>query len=117
WILVSHCLLSGGVGAQLVTEFSAGITAGATPQGITGGPDGNVWFTEFFGNRIGRITPPGVVTEFSVGISNGAGPRGITLGPDGNLWFTEFNGNRIRQIAPGGRLLWSTRTHTKGALR
>ena len=26
------------------------------PVGITAGPDGNLWFTEFSGNRIGRIT-------------------------------------------------------------
>ena len=30
--------------------------AGAHPVGITAGPDGNLWFTECGGNRIGRIT-------------------------------------------------------------
>jgi len=49
--------------ALVVTEFSTGITAGANPQGITAGPDGNVWFTEYSGNRIGRITPIGAVTD------------------------------------------------------
>jgi len=78
-------LSSGVAHAQVVTEFSAGITAGATPFGITAGPDGNLWFTEANGNRIGRITPAGVVTEFSAGITAGATPYGITAGPDGNL--------------------------------
>ena len=50
--------------AGVVTEFSAGITAGSGPYGIAAGPDGNLWFTEFDGDRIGRITPAGVVTEF-----------------------------------------------------
>ena len=86
----------------VVTEFSAGITGGAKPLGITAGPDGNLWFTEQIGNRIGRITPLGVVTEFSTGISAGATPGGITAGPDGNLWFTEFDGNRIGRITPLG---------------
>ena len=76
--------------------------AGAGPLGITAGPDGNLWFTEIFGNRIGRITPLGVVTEFSAGITAGAEPRGITAGPDGNLWFTEYSGNRIGRITPLG---------------
>ena len=58
-------LFSGSVGAQVITEFSDGITAVAGHSGITIGPDGNLWFTEQQGNRIGRITPPGVVTEFS----------------------------------------------------
>jgi hypothetical protein len=85
-----------------VTEFSFGISAGAALRGITAGPDGNVWFTEQNGNRIGRITPSGVVTEFSAGISTGAAPGGITAGPDGNLWFTEQNGSRIGRITPQG---------------
>ena len=47
-----------------VTEFSTGITPGSVPKSIAAGPDGNMWFTEAFGNRIGRITPTGTVTEF-----------------------------------------------------
>ncbi len=38
--------------------------AGAGLAGIAAGPDGNVWFTEGVGNKIGRITPAGDVTEF-----------------------------------------------------
>ncbi len=95
-------LSSGAVQAQVVTEFSVGITAGANPTDITAGPDGNLWFTEAGGNRIGRITPLGVVTEFSAGISAGASPQGITAGPDGNLWFTEGAGSRIGRITPLG---------------
>jgi uncharacterized repeat protein (TIGR01451 family) len=100
-VITSFCFLAGGTGAQ-VTEFSAGISASAGPAGITTGPDGNLWFTEQSGNRIGRITPAGVVTEFSAGISAGAGPLRITAGPDGNLWFTEHSGNRIGRITPLG---------------
>ena len=47
-----------------MTEFSAGISRGSAPSGITAGPDGNLWFTEFDGSRIGRITPAGVASEF-----------------------------------------------------
>ena len=79
-----------------------GISIGARPMGITAGADGNLWFTEYDGNRIGRITPSGVVTEFSMGISVGARPTGITAGTDGNAWFTESNGNRIGRITPSG---------------
>jgi DNA-binding beta-propeller fold protein YncE len=100
FVFVLLGLSSGVARAQLVTEFSAGITAGSYPFGITAGPDGNLWFTEEIGNRIGRITPLGVVTQFS--ITAGAGPAGITAGPDGNLWFTEVGGNRIGRITPLG---------------
>jgi streptogramin lyase len=96
--------------AGAVTEFSAGITAdsgdpygiGAGPDGIAVGPDGNLWFTEYAGNRIGRITPAGAVTEFSAGITAGSQPDQIAAGPDGNLWFTETRGNRVGRITPAG---------------
>ena len=89
--------------ANLVTvKLGFGITANSAPLGITQGPDGNLWFTENAGNRIGRITPTGTVTEFSTGISANSAPFGITAGPDGNLWFTEFSGSRIGRITPTG---------------
>jgi virginiamycin B lyase len=71
------------------------------PYGITSGPDGNLWFTEAGGNKIGRITTGGSFTEFTVptGVSD---PFGITSGPDGNLWFTEAGGNKIGRITTGG---------------
>src|SRR5436190_20520852 len=34
------------------------------PRGIVTGPDGNVWFAELYGNKIGRLTPKGELTEF-----------------------------------------------------
>ncbi len=46
-----------------ITSFSLP-TAASHPEGITKGPDGNLWFTEYNGNQIGRITPGGTITEF-----------------------------------------------------
>ena len=57
-----------------MTEFAIP-TAGSQPWGITAGPDGNVWFTESFGNKIGRITPAGVITEFPIP-TTGSRPSG-----------------------------------------
>jgi len=65
-------------------------TNGSLPGGITPGPDGNLWFTEGIGNKIGRITPSGQITEFALS-SPDSGPSDITTGPDGALWFTEGN--------------------------
>ena len=81
-----------------VTNFTgAGIN---NPGGITTGPDGALWFTNFSGNSIGRITTGGTVTNFTgAGI---AGPQGITVGPDGALWFTNLLGNSIGRITTGG---------------
>jgi virginiamycin B lyase len=97
-----------------VTEFdlpkilppAAGGPAGipgtlVTPQSITAGPDGALWFTlANVQGEVGRITTAGVVTELPVpdapppagSPAGSAGTaltlQGITPGPDGALWFT-----------------------------
>ena len=99
-ILEARLLLYGN---PAITEFPIP-TSFAQPQGITVGPDGNLWFTESDLNEIGRITPSGQVTQFSAGISPYAFPAGITLGPDGNLWFTEPNLDQIGRITTAGQV-------------
>src|SRR4051812_33013113 len=54
------------VGTTGPTEFSGGMSPSGAPQGVTAGPDGNVWFTETNANRVGRMTPAGVVTTFAI---------------------------------------------------
>lgn len=78
-------------------------TSGGIPGGITSGPDGNLWFTELYGNKIGKITTSGVITEFSVPTA-ASFPDAITAGPDGNLWFTEgaSTSSKIGRISPAG---------------
>ena len=73
------------------------------PGGIETGPDGNLWFTEENGNRIGRITPGGAITEFTAGLSGGAKPVEIAAGP-GGLWFTESGQNNIGLITTAGTI-------------
>jgi len=84
--------------ALTISEFAIP-TASSTPQAIAAGPDGNLWFTEYGGVKIGKITPAGVFTEY--GPLSGQ-PDGITSGPDGNLWFADSGGNKIGKITPAG---------------
>ena len=72
------------ISTGVFSEFS--ISSGFN-QGITTGPDGNLWFTKTGANKIARMTTAGVVTEFTVPTPVSE-PFGITAGPDGNLWFT-----------------------------
>lgn len=94
--------------APTITEFH--VSNAGVPQGITAGPDGNLWFTlDGTGpSRIGRITPSGTITLFT---SQGSGNDGLLLsgisaGPDGNLWFTyedfSTNANAIGRITTTG---------------
>jgi virginiamycin B lyase len=61
------------------------------------GPDGNLWFAEYAGNKIGQISTAGVITEFPIPTAYSR-PWDIAVGPDGNLWFTEYAGNKIGQV-------------------
>ncbi len=92
--------LGGVASAQVITEFPIP-TAGSGPEGIVTGPDGNLWFAEELGNKIGRREPNGTITEFPVPTAASA-PETITVGPDGNLWFTERLGNKIGRITTAG---------------
>jgi hypothetical protein len=79
-------------------------TADSGPLGITAGRDGNLWFTESVGNKIGRISTDGVqIDEFLVPAPDSV-PFGITAGPDFNMWFTEADANKIGKITMGGAI-------------
>ena len=94
--LLGACLNDAAT-AQTITEFPV-LTANAQPGGITAGPDGNLWFTEFFVGKIGRITTAGTVTEFPAA----GNPQVIVTGSDGNLWFTETSISKIGRMTTAG---------------
>ena len=69
------------------------------PEEITTGPDGALWFANYFGNKIGRITTNGVVTTFTGPMAR---PVGITAGPDGALWFSNSSATPSGGSLPRG---------------
>lgn len=75
-------------------------SADSDSPGITTGPDGALWFTEYFTSQIGRITTSGAITEYP--LPPGFTPNFITAGPDGALWFTGLQSNQIGRITTGG---------------
>jgi virginiamycin B lyase len=94
--------------AGVITEFPIP-TANSQPNGITTGPDGNLWFAETGTGPglggIGRMTTEGVFTEYRLGLTQSQ-PYGITSGPGGALWYTatERNGNRVGSITTNGQV-------------
>ena len=96
---LAYAMANGQVYPAPITEFPIPTTH-SWPDGITTGPDHNLWFTEYNTSKIGRSTPGGSVTDFS--IPSGGTPTGITTGPDGNVWFTERSGHNIGRITPDG---------------
>lgn len=73
---------SGAINGFAVPTSPAGLVS------IAAGPDGALWFTEGFGNNIGRITTAGTITEYPLPTAK-AYPFGIAAGSDGAMWFTE----------------------------
>jgi hypothetical protein len=86
----------------VITEFAIP-TPGAGPTGIVTGADGNVWFTEQDGRKIGKITVDGQIAEFI--IPSRHRPFRIASGPDGNLWFTSTGAaNSVGRVTPLGQV-------------
>jgi virginiamycin B lyase len=79
------------------------LTSSSAPLGITSGPDGALWFTEFEGNQIGRITTAGALTEYPV-VTSLSEPESIASGSDGALWFTEKSAAKIGRITTAGAM-------------
>ena len=78
---------------------------GSFPNRIAVGPDGNVWFTELFGNKLGRIDSSGTLTEFPID----GGPVGITTGPDGQLYVALWLSSQVARVDTSGEVtaIWS----------
>lgn len=120
-VLLLAGLASGTLAAQGISEFPIA-TPGSQPSSLASGPDGNLWFTEYGTNKIGRITPAGAITEFTIPYSpaepppprpkgfpfpipdNYSGPIYIEAGSDGALWFTEPGVNKIGRITTSGAI-------------
>jgi virginiamycin B lyase len=73
------------------------------PRGLVIGADKALWFTEAYGNKIGRITTDGDITEYLIPTANST-PVGIALGSDGAVWFVEKSANQIGRITTDGEI-------------
>jgi virginiamycin B lyase len=76
-------------------------TPNSALNGICVGPDGRIWFTEVFADKIGAITTEGELSEFA--LSALSLPDSIIAGSDAALWFTERTG-RIGRITTSGTI-------------
>jgi streptogramin lyase len=98
--LEDRCLLS-----NVLTQFALP-DAVSSVSALTAGPDGNLWFTETWARKIGRMTPAGNLKEFA--LPAGSSPIDIATGSDGSLWITDNDGLSIDRLTPDGVL---TRFH------
>ena len=80
------------------------LAAGNGPNGITLGPDGNIWFIQIndSGDSVARISPDGQEIVAYPTLTPLSGPERLITGPDGNIWFTEWDVSQVGVIAPDG---------------
>ena len=72
---------------RTISRFT--VDVGALPIGIVSGPDGNLWFTDAFMGKIGRLSPGAALSMFTV--PREGAPGNIVVGSDGALWFAQQN--------------------------
>jgi virginiamycin B lyase len=112
--LLSLSLAAGAAGTPAVSGAgSVTIYPGIdSPRGITAGPDGALWFTNYGNNSIGRVTTTGKVHLYTGAAIDE--PYEITAGPDGALWFTNHGNNSIGRITTSGKVTHYSGTGIKG---
>ena len=69
---------------------------------MVAGPDGDVWFEEYFAHIVGKINPTThAITEYDTTSDGCSGAQGLAVGSDGDLYFN-CTFNAIAKITTSG---------------
>jgi streptogramin lyase len=98
--VVATVMAASAVAQATITEWGV-LTANSQPANLAADASGSLWFTEFAGNKIGKINQNGVIQEMNVPTADSQ-PWGIAVDGGGRVWFTESAGNKIGNMTPGG---------------
>ena len=74
-------------------------TPGSRPHDPLATPDGMIWWSGQFANRLGRLNPAtGETKEFPIPVRGG--PHGLINDKDGNIWYAGNWGGHIGKLDP-----------------
>ncbi|MEA2990572.1 MAG: virginiamycin lyase [Alphaproteobacteria bacterium] len=74
-------------------------TPGSRPHDPLATPDGMIWWSGQFANRLGRLDPKtGEMKEFPIPVRGG--PHGLINDKDGNIWYAGNWGGHIGRLDP-----------------
>lgn len=76
----------------------------SAPNELTLDAQGNVWFTEFNADTLGRLDPhTGLMQHYPLSATRSVQtlfPYGVTIDPQGMVWFTESSNDHIGRLDP-----------------
>ncbi|HEY1919840.1 MAG TPA: hypothetical protein VGH27_30070 [Streptosporangiaceae bacterium] len=80
-------------------------TAIDQPTSLTPGPGGAIWFTNYSGDTVAKITPSGRITSYyGYGISE---PGTIAAAPHkAAVWFTDEGNDSVGELTPSGAITY-----------
>ncbi|MBI5169116.1 MAG: hypothetical protein HZA61_06485 [Candidatus Eisenbacteria bacterium] len=85
-----------GPGGSPVTEFATGFV---DPRGLAFDTAGNLFVSDYQGNKIYKVSPAQVKTTFVASITS---PAFLEFGPGGNLFVAEWGQLRVQVVSPAG---------------
>jgi virginiamycin B lyase len=94
----SNSVWSFNIVSHKFREFNMS-AAESFPYDLTLDKQGNVWFTELYGNNIGEIDTQGKLAQFPV--PDSGEPVGITVDSSSRIWFTLPNSQEIGSLFQG----------------
>ncbi|MBV9648078.1 MAG: hypothetical protein JO043_11485 [Candidatus Eremiobacteraeota bacterium] len=109
-LVVGRITTAGTISFTNEVYCSASTACISNTFGITEGPDGNMWISEYFDGVFVRYTvATGGVTVFPVpgavgGNTNPIGPRRLVIGPDGGMWFTTYTALELGRLTTDGTI-------------
>ena len=75
-------------------------TLGSRPHDPLAAPDGSLWYTGQFANRLGRVdVKTGSIKEYPLTTAQ-SGPHGLVADNEGNIWFTANSKGYIGKLNP-----------------
>ena len=107
-------LSAGPVGAAEILEYLTP-SPDSSPSDLAFDAQGNLWFTEINGNKIGKLVPSETEPGTSKGIQEyelpnpNSKPNYLIVSKDGQVWYSEMAGRisrthpEKRTTSPGGR--------------
>lgn len=97
------------------------------PYGITIDAAGNVYFAEFYSNRIRKVDAAGIISTFAgTGVQGSGGdggpavnaqfyyPQSVSAGPSGNIYIADMYNGKVRKVDVNGTITTFAGTGTTG---